>query len=114
MAKRTTKTRARASTASRRAAIGQPRVISKQTIISIIRHMLDPNGNRPVVWDLAIGKYIKGGPPAVRAFFAPLNRAFKVFGLNLKPGDLAHVQTVADVVTVVADWLRSHGYQVIL
>jgi hypothetical protein len=49
MAKRATKTRARASTASRRAAIGQPRVISKQTIISIIRHMLDPNGNRPVV-----------------------------------------------------------------
>jgi len=52
------------------------------------------------------------GRPAVRAFFAALNRAFKAYGLNLKPGDLADVESVEDLVTVVAGWFTRHGYQV--
>jgi hypothetical protein len=67
-----------------------------------------------VVLDAPIGNYIRGGPAAVRAFFAPLNRAFKSFGLNLKPGDLANVKTVQDVVDVIADGFRRHGYQITL
>jgi hypothetical protein len=65
-----------------------------------------------VKWDAPIGEYIKGGRPAVRAFFAALNRAFKAYGLNLKPGDLADAESVEDLVTVVAGWFTRHGYQV--
>ncbi len=110
---RTKKAPARAK-AALRAASAQTRVISKHVILSILRQLLDPKGMRPVVLDAPIGNYIKGGPAAVRAFFAVLNRAFKSFGLNLKPGDLANVETVQDVVDVIADGFRRHGYQVIL
>jgi len=65
-----------------------------------------------VIWTAPIGDYIEAGPAAVRAFFGPLNRAFRELGLNLKPGDLANVDTVEDVVTVLANWLRAHGYRV--
>jgi hypothetical protein len=91
-----------------RAASAEPPVISKRKIRAIIRQKFD----RPVKWDAPIGDYIKGGRPAVRAFFATLNRAFKAYGLNLKPGDLADVEFVEDLVTVVAGWFTRHGYQV--
>ena len=104
----------RAKTAPSPATTAQPRYISNQTILSILRQLFDPNGNRPVVLDAPIENYIKGGRPAVRAFFAPLNRAFKSFGLNLKPGDLANVETVKDLVAVIVKWFTNHGYQVTL
>jgi hypothetical protein len=56
---------------------------------------------------------IRGDRPALRAFFAVLNRAFADFRLNLKPGDLANVETVQDHVDVIADWFSRHGYQVV-
>jgi hypothetical protein len=98
----------RAKKTTLRAASAEPPVISKRKIRAIIRQKFD----RPVKWDAPIGDYIKGGRPAVRAFFATLNRAFKAYGLNLKPGDLADVEFVEDLVTVVAGWFTRHGYQV--
>jgi len=107
-----TKARSRTSTPPRRATIGQPRVISKQAIIAILRQLLDPHGIYPVVLKKPIGDYIRGDRPALRAFFAVANRAFQDYGLNLKPGDLANVKTVQDLVDVIANWFSRHGYQV--
>jgi hypothetical protein len=109
---RAKKAPARTKKAPSRAAAGKPKVISKRTIRSVIRKKLDPRGTRPVKWDAPIGDYIKGGVPAIRAFFGPLNRAFKAYALNLRPGDLANVKIVEDLVIIVANWFRRHGYQV--
>lgn len=74
--------------------------------------ILDPHGIYPVVLKNPIGDYIRGGAAARRAFFAVANRAFQDYGLNLKPGNLANVKTVQDLVDVIADGLRRRGYQV--
>ena len=106
------KSPARASRASLRAASAQPRVISVVAIIAILRQLLDPHGIYPVDLKKPIGDYIRGGAAARRAFFAVANRAFQDYRLNLKPGDLANVTTVQDLVDVIANWFRRHGYQV--
>ncbi len=98
--------------AASRAASGQPRVISLAAIIAILRQLLDPHGIYPVVLTRPIGDYIRGDAAARRAFFAVANRAFQEYGLNLKPGDLANVKTVQDLVDVIANWFRRHGYEV--
>lgn len=102
----------RAKKAPSRAASAQLRVISVAAIIAILRQLLDPHGIYPVVLKNPIGDYIRGGAAARRAFFAVANRAFQDYRLNLKPGDLANVKTVQDLVDVIANWLRRHGYQV--
>jgi len=104
--------RPRTRKAATRARSAQQRVISQDAIILMLRHLLDPHGIYPVVLKAPIENYIRGGKPALRAFFAPLNRAFRSYGLNLKPGDLANVKTVLDVVDVIDNWFRKHGYQV--
>lgn len=102
----------RARRASLRAASAQARTISVAAIIAILRQLLDPHGIYPVVLKNPIGDYIRGGAAARRAFFAVANRAFQDYGLNLKPGNLANVKTVQDLVDVIADGLRRRGYQV--
>jgi hypothetical protein len=86
--------------------------MSEHAIVLILRQLLDPHGIYPVVLKAPIGNYIKGDAPALRAFFAVLNRAFQDYRLNLKPGDLANVKTVQGLVDVIADWFRRHRYQV--
>ena len=108
---RTKKAPSRSRKATSRAS-GQPRSISVVAIIAILRQLLDPHGIYPVVLKNPIGDYIRGGTAARRAFFAVANRAFQDYGLNLKPGDLANVKTVQDLVDVIANWFRRHGYQV--
>jgi hypothetical protein len=81
-------------------------------IIAILRQLLDPHGIYPVVLTAEIGDYIKGDRGALRAFFAVANRAFAEFRLKLKPGDLANVKMVQDLVDVIANWFRRHGYHV--
>ena len=103
---------ARARRAPLRAASAQPRSISVVAIIAILRQLLDPHGIYPVVLTRPIGDYIRGGAAARRAFFAVANRAFQDYRLNLKPGDLANLKTVQDLVDVIANWFRRHGYQV--
>ena len=90
----------------------QARTISVVAIVAILRQLLDPHGIYPVVLEKPIGDYIRGGSAARRAFFAVANRAFQDYRLNLKPGDLANVRTVQDLVDVIANWFRRHGYQV--
>jgi hypothetical protein len=102
----------RKKSAPSRAKSAQPRVISKSAIIVILTQLLDPHGIYPVVLKAPIGDYIRGDRGALRAFFAVANRAFARYGLNLKPGNLANVKTVQDLVDVIADWLGKHGYQV--
>jgi hypothetical protein len=103
---------ARTRRASVRTASAQPRSISTVAIIAILRQLLDPHGIYPVELNRPIGDYIRGGVAARRAFFAVANRAFQDYGLNLKPGNLANVRTVQDLVDVIADGLRRRGYQV--
>src|SRR5512144_645520 len=102
----------RARRASLRAASAQARTINQAAIIAILRQLLDPHGIYPFVLKNPIGDYIRGGAAARRAFFAVANRAFQDYGLNLKPGNLANVKTVQDLVDVIADGLRRRGYQV--
>jgi len=109
---RTRKAPSRAKKAPSRARSAQPRVISKHAIVSILEQLLDPHGIYPVVLKAPIGDYIKGDRGALRAFFAVANRAFARYGLYLKPGNLANVKTVQNLVDVIADWLGRHGYQV--
>lgn len=90
------------------------RVISAQTIMSTLRHVIDPTDSRTIIWSAPVGKYIRGGPAAVRAFFGPLNRAFRGFNLALKPGNLANVETISDVGAVIIEWFQRNGYRVIL
>ena len=81
-------------------------------IIAVLRQLLDPRGIYPVVLKKPIGDYIRSDAAARRALFAVTNRAFQDNRLNLKPGDLANVRTVQDLVDVIANWFRRHGYQV--
>jgi hypothetical protein len=76
---------------------------------SILRQLLDPHGIYPVVLTNPIGDYIRGDRGALRAFFDVANRAFRDYGLNLKPGNLANVKTVQDLVDVIANWFRRRG-----
>jgi hypothetical protein len=108
---RARRTPSRARKAPSRAS-GQPHVISVVAIIAILRQLLDPHGIYPVDLKKPIGDYIRGGAAARRAFFAVANRAFQDYRLNLKPGDLANVKTVQDLVDVIANWFRRHGHQV--
>lgn len=119
MATRTTKSPSRTRRAPSRTrkapsrdASRQQRVFSVIAIIAILRQLLDPHGIYPVDLKKPIGDYIRGGAAARRAFFAVANRAFQDYGLNLKPGNLANVGTVQDLVDVIANWFRRHGYQV--
>ncbi len=88
------------------------RAISEVAIIAILRQIFDPHGFYPFKLSDDIGDYIKGGAAALRAFFHVANRAFQDYGLRLKPGDLANVKKVQDLVDVIAAWFRKHGYQV--
>lgn len=109
---RTRRAPSRARKAPSRAASGQHRSISVALIIAVLRQLLDPHGIYPVVLTRPIGDYIRGDAAARRAFFAVANRAFQDYRLNLKPGDLANVKTVQDLVDVIANWFRRHSYQV--
>jgi hypothetical protein len=109
---RTRRAPSRARKAPSRAASGQQRAISVALIVAVLRQLLDPHGIYPVVLTRPIGDYIRGDAAARRAFFAVANRAFQDYRLNLKPGDLANVRTVQDLVDVIANWFRRHGYQV--
>ena len=81
-----------------------------------LRHVIDPTDNRTILWDAPIGKYIRGGKPAVRAFANVLNKSpqFRGYKLSLTPGDLNDVKSVADVGAVIIDWFTSNGYRVIV
>jgi hypothetical protein len=90
----------------------RPSAITIAAIIAILRQLLDPHGIYPVNLKKPISDYIRGSAAARRAFFAVANRAYQDYGLNLKPGDLANVKIVQDLVDVIAGWFRRHGYQV--
>lgn len=92
------------------------RTIRAQTVMSLLRHVLDPTGRRTIIWDAPIGRYIRGGPAAVRAFHKPLNTSpeFSGYGLNLSPGDLAAVSSVADIGTVLIKWFQKNNWTVIV
>lgn len=55
-----------------------------------------------------ISFYVQGGPGGVAALWEPLDRwpAFRQFGLALGPSDLRFVDTVGDLVNVIAWGLR--------
>jgi hypothetical protein len=92
---------ARASTAARKTTVA--------AIVAILRQLLDPHGIYPVVLTNPIGDYIRGDRGALRAFFDVANRAFRDYGLNLKPGNLANVRTVQNLVDVIANWFQRRG-----
>jgi hypothetical protein len=91
-------------------------VITAQWIMTSLRHVLDPTDNRTIVWDGPVGRYIRGGKPAVRAFANVLNKSpqFRGFKLSLVPGDMQDVGTVADIGAVLIDWFKANGYRVIV
>lgn len=91
-------------------------VINVQLIMTLLRHVIDPTDSRTILWDAAIGRYIRGGRPAIRAFANVLNRSaeFRGYGLDLTPGDLADVGSMAAIGAVLIDWFKRNGYRVIV
>ena len=91
-----------------------PKVIRAQTIMSLFRSVLDPNGTRHIDFDAPITKYVMGGAGAVRSFANRLNKSpqFKGYGLSLVPGDMADVATVEDVGAVIIAWFQQNNWRV--
>lgn len=90
--------------------------IHAQTIWALYRSVLDPKGQRQIVWSDAIGKYVRGGEGVIHAFANVLNRSpqFKGYGLGLVPGDMTGVKTVEDVAVVIANWFKKNNWKVVL
>lgn len=82
--------------------------------MTALRQIIDPTNKRPILWHAPIGKYIKGGKPAIRAFHNVLNQSpeFRGYGLDLTPGDLNDVKSIADIGVVLIDWFKGKGYDV--
>jgi hypothetical protein len=85
-------------------------------ITQALRQVLDPTGRRTIDWDAKIGTVVHGGGGAVPAFAAVLNGSppFARFTLGLGPADMASVNKIEDLVTVIIAWLRANGWKVIL
>lgn len=81
-----------------------------------LRQVLDDTGRRNIDWGAKIGTVIRGGGGAVADFANVLNTAspFARFSLALGPANMAAVEKVEDLVTVIIDWLRANGWKVIL
>jgi hypothetical protein len=85
--------------------------IRAQTIMSLLRHVLDPTGRRTVIWDAPASDYIRGSVPR---FYRPLNESheFSGYGLALERRDLMDAKTVADIGGAIIVWFRENGWQV--
>jgi hypothetical protein len=101
---------------AQRGAVMPKPVITAQSIMTSLRHVIDPTDKRTILWDAPVGRYIRGGKAAVRAFHNVLNKSpqFRGYKLSLTPGDMNDVGTVADIGIVVIDWFKGHGYRVIV
>lgn len=88
--------------------------IRAQTIWTRLRNILDPSGSRIIRPTDPVGKHIRGGPGAVRAFANVLNTSppFKRDGLALVPGDMAGVQTIGDIGAKIVGWYQSNGWDI--
>ena len=90
------------------------KVISRATIRSRLAHKWGkPEG--PVNDDDPIGKYVKGGPGVMSAYWAVLNQysEFEHDHLNLQTADTAFATTVGELITNIGTWYKSQGWQVI-
>jgi hypothetical protein len=88
------------------------RTIRAQTIMTLLKQVVDPSDNRTVVWDAPI----RGGAAVVRALYRKLNnsREFSGYGLSLTPGDLANASSLGDVGGVIISWFQRNNYTVII
>jgi hypothetical protein len=91
----------------------QRRSIRAQTIMSLLRHVIDPEHQRTIGWDGPASDYIHGDVPR---FYRALNESaeFSGYGLALQRSDLMDVKTVADIGGAIILWFRSKGWQVIV
>jgi hypothetical protein len=89
-------------------------VVRAQWIMTSLRQILDPSNTRTIIWDAPVGKYIRGGKPAVRAFHNVLNssREFSGYMLDLTPGDMHSVKLIKDIGAVLIRWFKRKGYDI--
>lgn len=88
------------------------RTIRAQTIMTLLKHVVDPTDSRTIIWDANI----RGGNAAVRALYKMINNSaeFSGYGVNLTPGDFADALSMADVGTVIIKWFQRNNYKVII
>lgn len=103
----------RTSTAPSRSKRVKRGTISAQTIMSLLRHVIDPQHRRTIKWDAPASDYIRGDVPR---FFRPLNESpeFSGYGLDLEKSDLMDVKTIADIGGAIIKRFRKNGWQVIV
>lgn len=103
----------RTNKAPSRAKRGKRGTISAQTIMSLLRHVIDPQHRRTIKWDAPASDYIRGSVPR---FFRPLNESpeFSGYGLDLERSDLMDVKTIADIGGAIIKRFRKNGWQVIV
>jgi hypothetical protein len=104
---------ARTKTAPFRVKSALVRAISAQTIMSLLRNVIDPQHRRTIKWDAPASDYIRGPVPR---FYRPLNESpqFSGYGLALQRSDLMDAKTVADIGGAIIKWFRENGWQVIV
>jgi hypothetical protein len=86
-------------------------VVRAQWIMTSLRQIIDPSNKRTIIWDAPVGKYIRGGKPAVRAFHNVLNLSpeFSGYGLDLTPGDMHGVKLIKDIGVILIQWFKRKG-----
>jgi hypothetical protein len=88
-------------------------VISKTTIRNRLAHKWGKPESSVKDAD-PIGKYVKGGPGVMSAYWAVLNQypEFAHDHLNLQTADTAFATTVGELIANIGDWYKSQGWQV--
>ncbi|HET7715405.1 MAG TPA: hypothetical protein VFK86_07235 [Bauldia sp.] len=93
-------------------AVNARRSIRERTIIDRLEEFF---GREITTHNAPIENYIRGGPGAVRALAASLNRFdhFHDDGLGLTPSDLQGIETIGEVVIAIVVWYRRNGWNVV-
>ena len=93
-------------------AVNARRSIRERTIIDRLEEFF---GRDISSHSTPIGDYVRGGPGAIRALTAPINRfdGFHDDGLGLIPADLQGIETIGEVVIAIVLWYRRNGWNVV-
>jgi hypothetical protein len=93
-------------------AVNARRSIREKTVIDRLEEFF---GREITTHNAPIENYVRGGPGAVRALAAPINRfdGFHDDGLGLIPADLQGIETIGEVVIAIVVWYRRNGWNVV-
>jgi hypothetical protein len=92
------------------------KTIRAGTIASLLRNVIDPDGEQQIEWEAPAADYIMGGGGEMAAFVNVLNgsQQFSGYGLSLEPHDLADVDLMREIVAAIIKWFQDNGWKVVI